>query len=94
MRIAGKNGNISVQRGTNGSRRIEIIRPNHSRIVSLARNRGFVERQIPSRPGYVSRSYVVDGKSLTRVYRTHTYQSLPTTSLFRQSTIRLRFTTG
>jgi hypothetical protein len=59
-----------VQHGMRGDRRVEIVRPDHVRVVTYGRQ-GFVER--PFRQGFVSRTYVVGGRTEVSVYRTHTY---------------------
>lgn len=76
VHIAHHDGEIVIHHATNGNRHIEVVRPDHSRLVSFAPNRGYVEHRIPSRSGYVARNYVVDGKSSIRVYRTYQYQNI------------------
>jgi hypothetical protein len=56
--------------------RYEVVRPDHARVVGYGPRRGFVERPVPSRPGYVSRTYVVGKRSYTHVYRTATYRNV------------------
>jgi hypothetical protein len=76
VRIAHHNGEMFVNHGVRGERRIEVLRHDHSRIVSLAPNRGFVERPIKSRLGYLSRTYMVDGQASVRVYRVYAYRNI------------------
>ncbi|MFZ0312643.1 MAG: hypothetical protein WAL85_08055 [Candidatus Korobacteraceae bacterium] len=45
-----------------------------ARVVSYGAKRGFVERPIPGRPGYISRTYVYGGRSYAVVYRPYTYR--------------------
>ena len=59
-----------VDRGLHGERRVEVVRRDGVRVVTMGRQ-GFVER--PIRPGYVSRTYVSGGRTQVRVYRTYTY---------------------
>jgi len=64
---------VTVNRGI-GVHRVVTERPDHSRVVSVGRRTGYVER--PSRPGYVTRTYVVGGRSYARVYHTQTYRGV------------------
>ena len=59
-----------VNRGVHGERSVEVVRRDGVRVVTMGR-RGFVERPLRSR--YVARTYVSDGRSQVRVYRTYTY---------------------
>lgn len=59
-----------VNRGVHGERNVEVMRADGVRLVSNGR-RDFIER--PLRPGYLSRTYVADGRSEVRVYRDFTY---------------------
>lgn len=61
---------LIVRRGGYDLRHTEVVRLDGVRIVSSG-GRGFVER--PFRPGYVVRTYVRDGRSEARVYRTGAY---------------------
>ena len=61
---------MKVNRPLVGERRVEVVRPGGVRVVTVGR-RGFVER--PFRPGYISRTYVVGGRTEVRVYRRYTY---------------------
>jgi hypothetical protein len=62
-----------VDRSLHGERRVEVVRRDGVRVVSVGRQ-GFVER--PIRSGYVSRTYVVGGRTEVRVYRGYTYGSV------------------
>lgn len=64
---------MTVDRPLRGDRRVEGFRPGGVRVVTVGR-RGFVER--PFRPGYVSRTYVIGGRTEVRVYRRYTYGSI------------------
>lgn len=55
--------------------RYEVVRPDHVRVVGYDVRRGFVERPVASRPGYVSRTYVVGRRSYAHVYRTYAYRN-------------------
>jgi len=59
-----------VDRGMRGERHVEIVRPGGVRVVSAGRV-GFVER--PLRPGYVSRTYLIGGRTSVYVYRNYRY---------------------
>ena len=52
------------------------MRPDHSRLVSVGPNRGYLERPLSTRPGFVERTYVVGGRSEVRVYRTFSYHNV------------------
>jgi hypothetical protein len=62
-----------VDRGLHGERRVEVVRPDGVRVIAAGRQT-FVERQF--RPGYVSRTYIIDNRSEVRVYRSYTYNSV------------------
>ena len=62
-----------VDRGLRGERRVEVVRPGGVRVVTVGR-RGFVER--PLRPGFVSRTSVIGGRTEVRVYRTLAYGNI------------------
>ena len=63
-------GTITVDRGIHGDRRVEIVRPDRVRVVAVGRQ-AFVER--PLRQGYVSRTYVIGGRTEVHVYRNYSY---------------------
>lgn len=67
---------ITVSRTARGERRVEVMRPDHSRLVSVGPNRGYLERPLSTRPGFVERTYVVGGRSEVRVYRTFSYHNV------------------
>jgi hypothetical protein len=67
---------ITVSRSVRGDRRIEVMRPDHSRLVSVGPNRGYLERPLSTRPGFVERTYVVGGRAEVRVYRTFAYRGV------------------
>ena len=52
---------ITINRAPNGVC-VVSVRPDGARVVSYGMNRGYVERQIPARPGYVQRTYVMGGR--------------------------------
>ena len=65
---------MSVSHGYYGERRVETVRVDHSRVVTWGDHRGFVER--PYRPGFVSRTYVVQNRTYVRVYRSYSYRGV------------------
>lgn len=65
-----------INHDARGHWQTEVIHPDHSRTMILAPNRGFTEHRIASRPGYVVRNYVVNGRPSVRVYRTYTYRDI------------------
>jgi hypothetical protein len=62
-----------LSRGPHGEREVIVGRPG-ARVVSYGPRRGFVERGIVGRPGYISRTYVVGGRSYARVYHQYGYR--------------------
>jgi len=72
--LAGGNRMV-VNRGPGGARLVETGRPG-ARVVSYGPHRGFVERTIAGRPGYISRTYVVGGRSYAHVYREYRYHGV------------------
>ena len=62
-----------ISRGPGGGRMVETGRPG-ARVVSFGAHRGFVERSF--RPGYISRTYVVGGRSYAHVYREYSYHGV------------------
>jgi len=66
--IHAKNG-MTIQQGTNGSRRIESTRADGARVVSDGHGRGYVEKTF-TRGGrtFASRTYSVNSHTYTRVY--------------------------
>ncbi len=51
---------------------VEAGRPG-ARVVSYGAHRGFVERSVAGRPGYISRTYVAGWRSYAHVYREYHY---------------------
>ena len=72
--LAGGN-KIVVNRGPGGARLVETGHPG-ARVVSYGPHRGFVERSVAGRPGYISRTYIVGGHSYAHVYRERHYHGL------------------
>jgi YD repeat-containing protein len=75
--IRDKSGN-TISRGPGGERRIETVRADRSRVVSLGHGGGYVERSF-DRGGrqYLRRTYVVGGRTYVHVYRGHYYHGVP-----------------
>lgn len=75
--IRDKSGN-TISRGPRGERKVETVRADRTRVVTLGRRGGYVERPF-DRGGrqYVRRTYVVGGRSYVRVYRGHYYHGRP-----------------
>jgi hypothetical protein len=67
---------MTVNRGLRGGRETIVERPGGVRTVTYGRNRGYVERPISRLGGYVSRTYVVGGRSYVRVYRPYYYHGV------------------
>jgi hypothetical protein len=62
---------MNIRRGPSGERRIETSRSVHGGVehmVSYGHNRGYYEKPIEGRPGYVQRTVVVGGRSYGVVY--------------------------
>ena len=62
---------LIINHGPHGERVVQTIRPDGSRVVTLGRNYGYVER--PLRAGYMQRTYVAGGRVYVRVYRPYAY---------------------
>jgi hypothetical protein len=64
----------NITRGANGSRQVETIRRDGTRVVSTGRGRGYSER-IVERGGrhYISRTYLGYGRPYARMYRAYYY---------------------
>lgn len=62
-------GGMTINRGPNGQRRVDSVRRDGTRVVNVGRNRGFVEHNF-QRNGrsFVTRTYVVGGRSYACVY--------------------------
>jgi hypothetical protein len=56
--------------------RYEVVRPDHTRFVGYGARRGYMERPITARPGYVSRTYVVGKRTYARVYQAAKYRNV------------------
>jgi hypothetical protein len=72
-------GNMQINHGLRGERRVETVRPDHSRVVSVGPRRGYVERPYIVRGGrtYVQRTYIVNNVTYVRVYRSYYYRGRP-----------------
>ncbi len=72
-------GDMQINHGLRGERRIETVRPDHSRVVSVGPRRGYVERPYMERGGrtYVQRTYIVNNVSYVHVYRSYYYRGRP-----------------
>jgi len=68
-------GSIAINRSARGQRMVVTGRPG-ARVVSYGPHRGFVERSVTGRPGYISRTYIVGGHSYAHVYRERHYHGL------------------
>jgi hypothetical protein len=68
-------GSIAINRSARGQRMVVTGRPG-ARVVSYGPHRGFVERSVVGRPGYISRTYIVGGRSYAHVYRERHYHGL------------------
>jgi hypothetical protein len=75
--IRDKGGN-TINRGPRGERRVETVRADRSRVVSIGRRGGYVERPL-DRGGrqYLQRTYVIGGVSYVHVYRGYHYHGRP-----------------
>ena len=70
----GMAGNKMTIAHTPGTGRQVVTGGPGSRVVSYGPKRGFVERPIAGRPGYISRTYVYGGRSYAVVYRQYGYR--------------------
>ena len=77
MTIRDKGGN-TINRGPRGERKVETVRADRSRVVSIGRRGGYVERPLDrgGRP-YLQRTYVIGGVSYVHVYRGYHYHGRP-----------------
>jgi len=75
VRVNHHESQMLINHGLREHRTIEVVRSDR-RIVNQGRGRGFVERQISSRSSYVSRSYVIQGRPLVRVYQTYIFAGI------------------
>lgn len=71
--IAGK---TTISHAPGGGKQVVTGKPG-SQVVSWGAKRGFVERPIAGRPGYISRTYVYGGRSYAVVYRQYYYGGYP-----------------
>jgi hypothetical protein len=67
---------MTIRHVPRGGRVVEVVRPDHTRIVVMGAHRGYVERPIIVRPGYISRTYVLGGRPYVRVYRSYHYRNV------------------
>ncbi len=67
---------LTFHRGFRGERRVELVRADRIRIISYGPRHGYLERPLTSRPGYISRTYVVNGRSYVHVYKTYYYRNI------------------
>jgi hypothetical protein len=75
--IRDRSGN-TIRRGPRGERKVETVRADRSRVVSIGRRGGYVERPF-DRDGreYMRRTYVIGGISYVHVYRGYHYHGRP-----------------
>lgn len=67
--------NTQITYGPHGRVRVETIRADRSRVVSVGRHDGFVEHPyVRNGRTYVSRTYVVNGRMYAHAYSTYYYQ--------------------
>ncbi len=68
---------MDIVHGVRGTRIIRAERPDHTRVVSMGRHYGYVERPVVWKDReYVRRTYVVRDVTYTRVYRTYVYNQV------------------
>jgi hypothetical protein len=69
---------ITINHGPNNVRRIETMRRDGSRVVSVGRRGGFVEHRFADRGGrpYLRRTYVYGGRTYVNVYRGYPYRGV------------------
>ena len=67
---------MTVNHGLHGGRQTVAVRPGGVRVVTYGRNRGFTERPLTRRGGYISRTYVVGGRPYVHVYRPYYYHGV------------------
>lgn len=70
------NNNLIVARNPHGDRQTLAIRPGGVVVATYGRDRGFVQRPIPGRPGYFERTYWMGGRSYARVYRLYRFRGV------------------
>lgn len=65
---------MEINRGPGGQRTIVSRRPDHSAVVSLGRNRGYVERPVlHNGTSFTQRTYVVNGQRFSRAYTSYNF---------------------
>lgn len=68
---------MTITNSPSGVRRAELVRPDHSVIVSQGAHYGYVQRPyVVNNVSYVQRTYVVGGVSYARVYRPYAYNGI------------------
>ncbi len=68
------NSQLMIHRSFDGNRRIEVVRPDHSRVIAYGPHYGYVQRPMIGHPGYISRTYMWGGRPYAHVYRSYMYQ--------------------
>lgn len=66
---------MTVVRGPHNVRTVETRRPDGSRVVVAGRSRGFIEHPMERR-GYVSRTYMEEGRTHVHVYRERDFDGM------------------
>lgn len=75
VRVA--NRGMAIHHGLNGSRRIAVDRPDHSRIVADRRGYGYVQHPYSYRGHeFAHRTYYRDGRAYDRFYRPYSYHGV------------------
>ena len=75
----GQGSRTVIQRGAGGQRRVETTRTvkgGVERVVNYGGNRGYVQRPMAGRPGYVQRTVMMGGRSYGAVYRSYAYHGV------------------
>jgi hypothetical protein len=68
---------MEIVHGAGGSRVIRAETADHTRVVSMGKRYGYVERPVSWKGrDYTYRNYVVQDQTYTRVYRTYTYNNV------------------
>jgi hypothetical protein len=68
---------MEINRGPSGQRTIISRRPDHTAVVTLGRNRGYVERPILHNGSvYTQRTYVVNGQRFSHTYTPYSYHGV------------------
>jgi len=66
---------MTIHRAANGTRRVESLRSDGTKIVSTGRNRGYVEQTFTHGGRlFVARTYLVNGRTYACVYGRYSYQ--------------------